>query len=315
MSGDEIEVPDVVRRRAADAGETGAAWLANLAGLVRELAEEWELVVGRTMSGGTGSVVLETTMTDGRPAVLKLAVPGLDPKASAVRVLLAARGRAYPLVYRHNESRDAMLLERLGPQLAALSLPLDEQLSAICDTLKEAWTAQPGKQRFQTGAEKAVGLARFIEELWAEQGAPCEARTIEVARTFADARHRAFDPKTSVLAHGDAHSWNTLLAPGGGPRRFKFVDPEGLFIEPAYDLGIPMREWATELLAGDPVELGRQRCHFLAGMTGLDPAPIWQWGFLERVATGLLWGRLGGGDGAREMLAVADAWARVDGPG
>lgn len=62
--------------------------------------------------------------------------------------------------------------------------------------------------------------------------------------------------------------------PGDGPRRFKFVDPDGLFIEHAYDLGIPMREWGAELLAGDPLVLGRRRCRLLARLTGVAPEPI-----------------------------------------
>jgi len=106
-----------------------------------------------------------------------------------------------------------------------------------------------------TGAEKASSLADFIEVSWRDLGEPCSARTIDMACRFADIRCRAFDPATAVLAHGDAHAWNTLVVPGGGARRFKFVDPDGLFVERAYDLAIPMREWGAELLAGDPVAL------------------------------------------------------------
>jgi streptomycin 6-kinase len=80
-----------------------------------------------------------------------------------------------------------------------------------------------------------------------------------MALSFAEVRRRAFDPETALLTHGDPHACNTLAVPGGGARRFKFVDPGGLFIERAYDLGILLREWGAELLAGDPVVLGRRR--------------------------------------------------------
>jgi streptomycin 6-kinase len=70
-----------------------------------------------------------------------------------------------------------------------------------------------------------------------------------------------------------------------------------------------MREWTPELLVGDPLLLGGCRCRRLAELTGVDPELIWQWGFLERMSTGLLCMRVGL-EGAREMLAVADAWAR-----
>ena len=79
---------------------------------------------------------------------------------------------------------------------------------------------------------------------------PCSEKVVEVALRFAKARRDAFDPADSVLAHGDAHAWNTLLDSKTG--ECKFVDPDGLLIERAYDLSISMREWSAELLAGDP---------------------------------------------------------------
>jgi streptomycin 6-kinase len=201
-----------------------------------------------------------------------------------------------------------MLLERLGPQLVQLGLPIDAQIEAICTTLMEAWIPLPGGARFTTGAEKACNLADFIGTTWRALGEPCSARTVELACRFADIRRRAFDPATAVLAHGDPHAWNTLLATDDGMRKFKFVDPDGLFIERAYDLGILMREWGAELLAGDPLALGRRRCQQLARLTGVAPEPIWQWGFIERTSNGLLVAKLGLTGLAHEFFSVLDAW-------
>jgi streptomycin 6-kinase len=307
-----IQVPDAARRKALALGEAGVAWLAGLDGLVRDLAGEWALWIGRTLPGGSEAVVAEARTADGQEAVLKIAIPGLDPTASELRTLLAAQGRGYARVLRHDWARSAMLLERLGPQLAELGLPVDAQIEAICTTLLEAWAPAPDGVLFQTGAEKAKSLAGFIEATWRDLGKPCSERTIDMALRFAAIRGRAFDPATAVLAHGDAHAWNTLLVAGGGPRRFKFVDPDGLLIERAYDLGIPMREWGAELLAGDPAALGQQRCRLLARLTGVAPEPIWQWGFIERVSTGLLLAKLGLDRPAHDFLAVADAWAEAE---
>jgi streptomycin 6-kinase len=129
-----------------------------------------------------------------------------------------------------------------------------------------------------------------------------------VALAFAQSRARAFDPERAVLAHGDAHA-NNLLAAADGRSGFKFVDPEGLFIEPGYDLSAAMRDWGAELLAGDARQLGRRRCDRLAELTSLDPEPIWQWGLLERVSTGLHLLELGWEAEAEEYLTVAEAWA------
>jgi streptomycin 6-kinase len=312
MKNAPIQVPDQVRRKALALGEAGAAWLAGLGGLVRDLAAEWDLRIGRTLTGGTEALVVEATTAEDQDAVVKIALPGLDATAAELRVLLAARGRGYARVFRHDVARGAMLLERLGPPLHQLGLTVEAQIGAICATLLEAWAAPPAGAFFQTGAEKARGLVAFIETTWRELGEPCSARTVETAASFAAIRGRAFDPATAVLAHGDAHAWNTLLVPGSGAQRFKFVDPDGLFVERAYDLGIPMREWGEELLAGDPVAIGRRRCRLLARLTGVAPEPIWQWGFIERVSTGLLLLKLGLDRLANEFLAVADAWSDAE---
>jgi streptomycin 6-kinase len=307
---DALPVPEMVRQRAVSLGAEGEAWLSGLREVVESLVAEWGLVQGRTMAGGTGAFVAEVLTRDGREAVLKIAMPGEDPTGNELRTLLAAGGRGYAAVFGHDGPRRALLLERLGPQLHELGLPLDEQMAAICATLLETWAIPTDGEGFTTGAEKAAALAEFIETLWGELDRPCGPAARDTALRFAEIRGRAFDPDRAVLAHGDAHAWNTLLVPGGGPRRFKFVDPDGLFIEPAYDLAIPMREWADELLACDPVALGVARCRRLAALTGVDPVAIWQWGFIERVSTGLLCEKVGF-DGGREMLTVADAWAAV----
>jgi len=307
-----LEIPEPVRRKALAEGRVGEAWLAGLVGTVLDLADEWGLSLGRTLAGSTEAFVAEVMTADRRPAVLKVDRPGRDPSAGELRTLLAAQGRGYAEVYAYDRACGAILLERLGPQLAELGLSISDKLAILCATLQEAWTIPPEGERFVTGAEKAEGLARFIEVTWLETGRPCSEQTIERALAYAESRRRAFE-EDAVLAHGDAHCWNVLLVPGSRLPRFKFVDPDGLFIERAYDLGISMREWAEDLLAGDPVVLGLRRCQRLADLTSVNPGPIWEWGFVERVSTGLLNLRVGL-DGAREMLAVADAWAKQSPP-
>src|SRR5262249_28590520 len=136
-------------------------------------------------------------------------------------------------------------------------------------------------------------------------GRPCNERTIGLALRYATERAAAFDRSTAVLVHGDAHSWNTLEA---GDGRFKLIDPEGLISEPAHDLAIPMRELNEELLAGDTAALGHARARRLSNLTGVEVEPIWQWGFIERVSTGLFLMQLDSSSG-HDFLAIADAWS------
>jgi streptomycin 6-kinase len=160
-----------------------------------------------------------------------------------------------------------------------------------------------------TGAEKAVSLADAVRAIALRFEAACSARTVEVALRFADQRRATFDPASSVLGHGDAHCWNTLVEPAGGG--FKFVDPEGLFIEPAHDLSISLREWSEDFLAGEPVSRGQARCERLARLTGVEATAIWEWGLLENLVNGLLFLDVGSPAHAVPCLAVADAWAKA----
>jgi streptomycin 6-kinase len=206
-----------------------------------------------------------------------------------------------------------MLQERLGPRLSELGLPVNRQIEIICATLQRAWVRTPEAESFPSGAEKARWLSGFITATWHALGRPCSERVIDQALAFSRRREAAFDPERSVLVHGDAHSANTLAsldADESASSGFKLVDPDGLFADRAYDLAIPMRDWSEELLAGDALRLGQERCAYLSRLTGEDPEAIWQWGFIERVSTGLLLMHVGSEREGRDYLLVAEGWAQ-----
>ena len=54
---------------------------------------------------------------------------------------------------------------------------------------------------------------------------------------------------------------------------------------------------------------GRRWLDGLGRLTGVGYRGIWEWGFVERVSTGLLVTRVGADLLGREMLDVAEAWA------
>jgi streptomycin 6-kinase len=307
-----FRVPDALRRKAAVEGVGCLRWLDELDDLLDQLERDWRIVVGGSMGGGTASFVARATAADGTPAVIKLAMPaaldGLEALDFEVRTLLAAAGRGCVRVLKYDPARGAVLLERLGGQLAGLGLPLSSQFAVICDTLSRLWTA-PADPDLPSGVEKARWLASFILTTWEQLGRPCPVRVIDHAARLAERRVEAFDPERAVLVHGDAHAWNTLEDPRAAGR-FRLVDPDGLFAEPEYDLAIPMREHNDELLAGDPLRLGRDRARFLARQSGLDECRIWEWGYLERVSTALLLIKLDKDVSlGQTFLKVADAWS------
>lgn len=300
------ELPELLSQKVARLGDQGAEWLAGLPSLIAELEQRWSITVGPALSGGTAAYVARARTADGRDAVLKLAISGLDG-ADQIRTLAAARGRGYARLLAHDEGREAMLLEALGPSMDTLGLSPERQIVLLCRTLREAWTVSRPATR---EPEKAAQLGRMVGELWDKLGRPCKERVIEQALVFAKRRAAAFDLDRCVVVHGDPHPGNALRVPApraGAESGFVFVDPDGFLADPAYDLGVVLRDWGPQLLAADdPVALARRYCRLLASESRLDEGAIWEWGFLERVSTGLYVLDFGAEDMARPYLATAE---------
>jgi streptomycin 6-kinase len=306
-----LDVPDLVRQRATSNGAAGQRWLDSLPKVVAALADQWGLTIGQSFSGGTAGYVTAAVDSAGTSCVLKVAMP-LDmndetdafQRSVLAHQLAEGRGCATLLaVDASDASAPAMLLERLGPNLFELNYGVDRILETVAATLGAFWRPVPAEAGLPTGADKAVWLAEHIVTNWNRLDRPCSQAVIDRAVLYCDERAGAFDPSDAVLVHGDAHGWNTLSA-NDGP--FKFVDPEGLVSERAHDLSVPMREYNEPLLAGNTARLTGQRAELLATLCEVDPEPVWQWGFIERVSTGLAAIREFEGDAGLAFLEVAE---------
>jgi streptomycin 6-kinase len=252
-------------------------------------------------------------VTAGDGAVLKVVSPAPEARAGLARevaVLAADGGRACARLLRHDPDLGAALIERLGRTLESTVADRDAQLTAVCAVLPSLWAVTP-PPGLPTGADEARRLAGYVAAAWERLGRPCPAAVVVHAGAAAERRVAAFAAGRSVLVHGDAHVWNTLedlAAPGG----WRFIDPDGILAEPEYDLGISLREFSHDLLAGDPVALARDRADRLAALTRADVAAVWDWGVLLRAENGLVHLAQGHDDIAEPSLAVSAAWA--DGP-
>jgi streptomycin 6-kinase len=333
-------VPATVRAKADVAG--AQRWLADLPDLVAELERDWSITVGPPYQDATEAFVAPTAGPDGGLAVLKLLVPrGDDNAANEITALRLAGGTGCARLLRDDVTRGALLVERLGPSLSTLDLPIGTRHEILCTAASQVWRPAPDCG-LPTGAQKGQWLIDHIVRTWTALGRPGPERTIEHALDCARRRIAAHDDERALLVHGDVHQWNALLAgeaafkpaevlvpgeaafksaevlvPGEaafksaevlvlGEAAFKLVDPDGLLAEPEYDLGIIMREDPLELMHGDPGE----RARWLAARTGLDPTAVHEWGVVERVSTGLMAETIGMQPIGREMLAAADRIAR-----
>ena len=295
-----LSVPAVVRAKALAAG--AASWLDALPGLIADLQRDWSITVGRPYETSTEAFVAQASLADGTPAVLKLMVPRPgDHVRNEITVLRLTAGDGCARLLRDDEARGALLLERLGPSLDQLALPIAARHEILATIAERIWRPAPGCG-LPTGADKGRWLAGYITATWEDLGRPCTERAVEHALACAVRRVAAHDEERAMLVHGDVHQWNALRAGAG----FKLVDPDGLLAEAEYDLGIIMREDPLELMHGDP----RERSRWLARRCGRDAEAIWEWGVVERVSTGLLATKIGLQPVGGQLLAAADHVAR-----
>lgn len=170
VGGMSLEVPDQVRRTAlADGNES---WLHELPGVVDSLAREWSLVIGSGIAGGHAALVVEVTLADGTPAVLKIGVPGRDigPEAIALRL---ANGEGCAKLWGEDPDRQALLLERLGaPMHDTLADPASRH-NLLCDVALRLWRPIGPDAGLPTGATLAEQYADRLPELWEQAGRPC----------------------------------------------------------------------------------------------------------------------------------------------
>jgi len=305
MPQSNFQLGDLQRRRAELLGSAGQAWIDGLPDLIRDLEARWDIRVDSDLAGGTEALVLAAVSSDGRPVVLKLGQP--NSLAQEIRALEIAGGVGYAEMLAADEDNDAILLEKLGQKLVDSGKPDAEQLEIVVRTVEQTWLPVADPRKLMTGAEKAHWHLDWLETQWRALGEPCPRAIIDQGIAFSRARESAFDPEASVLVHGDSHAWNALSVPGEADA-FKLVDPDGYFMEPAYDMGISMREWIDEYLAGDAVSIGRARAAHLSALTGLPETPIWQWGFIEVISTALVYSQLGEPVLAAPYYDLAERW-------
>jgi streptomycin 6-kinase len=307
-----VQVPGLVRQRVMHLGQRGERWLAELADVIAHLERAWSITVGQALAGGTGSYVAQARTAEGGDAILKIAIPEVG-FADEVRVLASAQGHGYVRLLASDREREAMLLEALGPPMAPLALPPERKIALLCQMLRQAWQApRPAGLAMSPADEKAGQLARMVSRAWEDLGHPCSERVVNEALRYAERRAAAFDLERCVVVHGDPHPWNALrvLAPRAGAEAgFVFVDPVGFLADPAYDLGVVLRDWCEELLAagaaGAAAALARRYCALLSAESGIEGSAIWEWGFLERVSSGLYCLELGIEELGRPFLQTA----------
>ncbi len=294
-----VEPSEPVRKRLADLGDAGQEWLESLEDRIADLERIWDCHVNETLPGGSAAFVASAVDREGRPAVVKLAIPaggtGYSGYERELNVLTIVGPEAYVAVFDHSNKHRALLLERLGRPLAECGFDVERQIDTLAETIAAGWRQVRPDIALPTAIDQLDWLNEFINTESAQTTANVEYHTITTAQKFINKRRQAFNPSQAVLIHGDAHPTNVLSSSTTG---FKLIDPEGLLSERAHDLAIPLRGWVNELQAENAPSLAASWCQRLADVAGVAADAIWEWAFIERLSTGLLLSRLAYPDAA-----------------
>lgn len=278
-----IDVPEAfARSTVAREGGAGAAWLAELPGIVDEILGRWGCVPdGEVMHGGVG-VIVPVRWRDEATAVVKVSFPHSgnvhEPDAFA-----AWGGRGAVLLHARDDARFAMLLERVRTSTLA-EVEDGDEVVRVAGRLNRrlAVPAPPGLPRLRERVDSWEGqLRKDAKEL-----APVLSRRVVDAAAATVRELGRVQPDT--LVHGDLHARNILRA---DREPWLAVDPKGYAGDPAYDGGTLLKSRALTLLQADDLGKAVNRVlDIFSEAAELDRARVRRWAQFHAVQTAF-WGR------------------------
>ena len=293
---------DTTLRRAELLGQQGQQWLADLQAVVTQTLEDFGLTFIDTLPGGSESYLALTQGSDGIRCVVKVMMPNDHGMAAELAGLQAAKGRGYAKLIGADPKRGVLVIEELGAAIADSGLPIQQQLQHITQALKLSWQADIDPSALVDGANKADWLYHHIQHTPSKIAGHVEQALIHRALDHINLRRSQWRQDAFVLVHGDAHEHNTLAEGSTEQANYKLIDPDGLFFEAAYDLGILLRNWIDAYQIAEPATALTQRATWLAEQTQVSRQAIVSWGFVEIVSTGIHLLELGFADEGQRYL-------------
>lgn len=273
--------------------EQWAAWVDSVPRMVRDLLDEWELVVDGEPTHGWTSLVVPVR-AGGRDAVLKVAWPHEECQHE-ILALQHWHGRGAVLMLRADPRRNAMLLERL----ATTDLTECGDLDA-CEIIAGLYARLhvPAPPQLLTLSSYVGRYTDDLERL--PRDAPLPHRIVDQAVRLG--RELAADPETDgVLIHGDLHYENVLA---GEREPWLAIDPQPVSGDPHYEVDLLLfNRWEEIVASGDVREAVRRRFHTAVDVAGLDEARARDW-VIVREAHNAMWA-IEDGDTDRVTMAIA----------
>ncbi len=282
----------------------------NLRKTIHILETEKKIKLIKSLSGGTSAFLAEALTKENKQLIVKIPLHelelGVDFK-NEIAALKMVAGNGYVQLLAYDSDLKVAFLEQLGIPLADCGFSINRQIAIICQTLQQSWIPIKEADQFPNTLGIADWFTTYIHDNWKALNQPFSTELFTKTNEFIAQRKANYSPMNACLVHGDAHNYNILQAKAGASETFKLIDPDGIRAEPAYDLGVLMREWADELIL-NPKEKLMERVAYLAALTGLEKKPIWQWGLIQCVATGLVLLQADQEEEGKKLVTIAESW-------
>lgn len=251
-------------------------WLGQLPKIAQEAVDRRKLDVERVVvPGGRSSLIVLVRQPDGSPAALKIAPPSAAP---ALERAALEHWDGWGAVRLLGGGEDALLLERLHPEVSLRSLPEAKALLEAAGTVRKLWIEPPAGHGFETVAERT---ARQVEAVRAF-GDPEAADLVSAALAARD-ELTASSPEL-LLLHGNFRQGKVLA---GDRAPWLAVGPEPLVGERAYDLARLVRDRVEDLIAASAgASAARRRVNKLADSLEVDRERLRGWTLFRAVESG-----------------------------
>ena len=218
---------------------------------------------------------------DGSAAVLKVNFP--EPESEHEADALASwSGTGAVRLFRRDDERRALLVERCAPGTSLWEVDEDEADRIAAGVLEQLWsTAPPAVLRRLD--DEAARWARELPLTWEEAGRPFGQALLDEAVEFLGSPSPR---ENAVVLHQDFHGGNILRSQRG----WLAIDPKPLAGERAFDVASLLRDRRFDLV-NNPAGRIRRRLDFFSDRLGLDRERVRGWGIAHALAWGFERGR------------------------
>ncbi|CAN5757862.1 N/A [soil metagenome] len=222
--------PTFVRNVLDLCGGLGEKWFSDLPQTIEELSRNWHFKTDKPFDNLSYNYVAPCKFSDGKEAVLKLALPLNNPEIfSEEKYLGMQNGKGAVKILNFDKNRRAMLLEKLKPGKhlkEIFSGNESETVEIAINLMKKLHRKPPESSEF-------ILLEKWFENFFS--GAENSEFSDYYLNKTKEIFYELSKSSQKFLLHGDLHHENILSAER---EPFLIIDPKGLIGEISYEIAV-----------------------------------------------------------------------------